>query len=52
MVMKLLENFMKKNCKRQIEQAINKKKVTNRMSTGKVMLITLMAGLIKKDIII
>ena len=41
MVKKLLEYFMKKNCKRLI-------KVINYMLNGKVMVIHLISGLIKK----
>ena len=53
MVKKLLEHFMKKNYKRLIKKNSEYKKylrekVINYMSNGKVMIIHLMAGLIKK----
>ena len=54
MVKKLLEDFMKKNCKRLIKKNLKfknylGKKVINYMSNGKVMIIHLITGLIKKD---
>ena len=53
MVKKLLEHFMKKNCKGLIKKNLEKKKwlgekVINYMSNGKVMIIHLIVGLIKK----
>ena len=53
MVKKLLEHFMKKNCKRLIKKNSEQKKylekkVINYMLNGKVMIIHLIAGLIKK----
>ena len=53
MVKKLLEHFTKKNCKRLIKKNLELKKylgkkVINYMSNGKVMIIHLIAGLIKK----
>ena len=53
MVKKLLEHFMKKNCKRLIKKSSElkkylRKKVINYMLNGKVMTIHLIAGLIKK----
>ena len=53
MVKKLLEHFMKKNCKRLISKNLKRKKslkekVINYMSNGKVMIVHLIAGLIKK----
>ena len=52
MVKKLLEHFMKKNCKRLIKKNLElekelKEKVINYMSNGKVMMIHSIAGLIK-----
>ena len=56
MVKKLLEHFMKKNCKRLIKKNLELKKylgkkVINYMLNGKVIVIHLIAGLIKKDLI-
>ena len=53
MVKKLLEHLMKKNCTRLIEKNLELKsylgkKVTNCILNGKVMIIRLIAGLIKK----
>ena len=53
MVKKLLEHFMKKNCKRLIKKNLELKKclgekVINYILNGKVMIIYLIAGLIKK----
>ena len=53
MVKKLLEAFMKKNCKKLTRQNLEKRrylrqKVINYMSNGKVMIILLIVGLIKK----
>ena len=53
MVKKLLEHFMKTNCIRLIKKNLEQKKylgkkVTNYMLNGKVMIIHLIAGLIKK----
>ena len=53
MVKKLLEHFMKKNCKRLIKNNLEykkylRKKVIYYMLNGKVMTIHLIAGLIKK----
>ena len=53
MVKKLLEYFMKKNCKRLIKKNLGlkrwlKEKEINYMSNGKVMIVHLIAGLIKK----
>ena len=53
MVKKLLEHFMKKNCKRLIKKNLGQKgwlkgKVINYMLHGKVMIIRLIVGLIKK----
>ena len=53
MVRKLLEYFMKKNCKRLIKKNLEWKKylrknTINYMSNGMVMIIHLRAGLIKK----
>ena len=53
MVKKLLEHFMKKNCKRLIKKNLELKKylgkkVINYKLNGKVMVIHLIAGLIKK----
>ena len=53
MVKKLLEHFMKKNCKKKVNTNIRlkksiKQKETNYMSNGKDMIIHLISGLIKK----
>ena len=53
MVKKLLEHFMKKNCKKQVNMNIGlkksiKQKETKYMSNGKDMIIHLISGLIKK----
>ena len=53
MMKKLLEHFMKKNCKRLVKKNLElkkqlKEKVINFMSNRKVMIIHLLAGLIKK----
>ena len=53
MVKKLLEHLMKKNCTRLIEKNLELKsylgkKVTNCILNGKVMIIHLIAGSIKK----
>ena len=53
MVKKLLEHFIKKNCKRLIKKNLGlkrslKDKVINYMLNGKVMIIHLIVGLIKK----
>ena len=53
MVKKLLEHFMKKNCKKKVNTNIGleksiKQKETNYMSNGKDMIIHLISGLIKK----
>ena len=53
MVKKLLEYFMKKNCKRLIKKNLGlkrwlKEKVINYMSNGKVIIVYLIVGLIKK----
>ena len=53
MVKKLLKHFMKKNCKSLVKKNLElekylEKKVINYMSNGKVMIIHLIAGLIKK----
>ena len=53
MMKKLLEHFMKKNCKRLIKKNLELKKylgkkVINYMLNGKVMIIHLIVGLIKK----
>ena len=53
MVKKLLNYFMKKNYKRQINKnlelkKVSKEKVKNYMSNGKVMIVRLIARLIKK----
>ena len=50
---KLLEHFMKKSCKRLIKKSLElkkllKEKVINYMLNGKVMIIHLIVGLIKK----
>ena len=50
---KLLEHFMKKNCKRLVKKNLElkkqlKEKVINFMSNRKAMIIHLLAGLIKK----
>ena len=47
MVKKLLEHFMKNNYNRLIKNNLEEK-VINYMSNGKVMIINLIAGLIKK----
>ena len=52
MIKKLLEHFMKKNCRRLIKKNLEQKKylgkkVINYMSNEKVMIILLIAGLIK-----
>ena len=56
MVRKLLEVFMKKNCKKLAKKNLELKKylkemVTNCMSNGKGMIIHLIVGLIKKDLV-
>ena len=56
MVKKLLEVFMKKNCKKLLKKNLEQKKqlkekVINCMSNGKGIKIVLIVGLIKKDII-
>ena len=56
MVRKLLEVFMKKNCKKLAKKNLELKKylkemVTNCMSNGKGMIIHLIFGLIKKDLV-
>ena len=53
MVNKLLEYFMKKNCKRLIKKNFElkknlKEKVISYMSNGKVIIIHLIVGLMKK----
>ena len=53
MVKKLLEVFLRKNCKKLIKKNLEqrkylKEKVINYMSNGKVMIILLIVGLIKK----
>ena len=53
MVKKSLEHLMKKNCKRLIKKNLElkkhlRKKVINYMLDGKVVIIHLIAGLIKK----
>ena len=53
MVKKLLERFMKKNCKRLIKKTLELKKylgkkMINYMLNGKVMIIHLIAGLMKR----
>ena len=53
MVKKLLEVFMRKNCKKLIKKNLEytkylKEKVINYMSNGKAMIILLIVGLIKK----
>ena len=53
MVKKLLEHFMKRNCKKQVNRNIRlkksiKQKETKYMSNGKDMIIHLISGLIKK----
>ena len=53
MANKLLEVFMKKNCKKLIKKNLEqrkylRKKVINCMLNGKVMIILLIVGLIKK----
>ena len=53
MVKKLLEHFMKKNCRKLINKNLGskkslKEKVINYMSNGKVMILHLIVGLIKK----
>ena len=50
---KLLEHFMKKNCKRQIKKSLEYKnklrqRETSYVSNGKDMIFHLLAGLIKK----
>ena len=55
MVKKLLEHFMKKNCKRLIKKNLEQKKylkekVINCMSNGKDMIIHLIVGLMKKTL--
>ena len=55
MVKKLLEHFMKKNCKRLIKKNLEKKKclkekVTSCMLNGKGMIILLIVELIKKTL--
>ena len=55
MVEKLLEVFMKKNCKKQVKKNLEykkylKEKVINYMSNGKDMIIVLIVGLIKKTL--
>ena len=56
MVKKLLEHFMKRNCKKQVNRNIRlkksiKQKETKYMSNGKDMIIHLISGLIKKNLI-
>ena len=57
MVKKLLETFINKNCKKQINKDLRikkkslKEKEMDYMSNGKEMIIHLIAGLIKKDLI-
>ena len=56
MVKRLLEHFMKKNCKSLIKKNLGlkrglKEKVINYVSNGKVMIIPLIIGLIKKDLV-
>ena len=56
MMKKLLEHFMKKNCKRLIKYNLGlkrglKEKVKNYKSNGKVVIIRLIVGLIKKDLV-
>ena len=53
MVKKLMKNFMKKNCKKLVKKNLEwkkylKEKIINYMSTGRDMIIHLIAGLIKK----
>ena len=53
MVKKLLEHFIKKNCKKQIDKDLGQKKSLkekemNGMLNGKDMIIYIIAGLIKK----
>ena len=53
MVKKLLEIFMKKNCKKLVKKNLEQKKylkekMINCMSNGKGIIIALIAGLIKK----
>ena len=53
MVKKLLEVFMKKNCKKLVKKNLEykrylKEKVINCMSNGKDMIIVLIVGLMKK----
>ena len=53
---KLLERFTKKKCKRQIKKNLGYKKeltekVINYMSNGKVMIIYLIVGLMKKKLL-
>ena len=55
MVKKLLEHFMKKNCKRLIKKNLEQKKYLNEkviscMLNGKGMIILLIVGLIKKTL--
>ena len=55
MVKKLLEHFMKKNCKRLIKKSLEykkylKEKVINCMLNGKGMIILLIVRLIKKTL--
>ena len=52
-VKKLLEVFMKKNCKKLVKKNLEykkylKEKVINSMSNGKVMIIVLIVGVVKK----
>ena len=47
MVKKILQHFMKKNYKRLVKKN-SRKKVINYMSNGKVMIVHLIVGLIKK----
>ena len=57
MLKKLLERFMKNNCKKRIKkkkiriEKVIKKKEASYMSNGKDMIIQLIAGLIKKNLI-
>ena len=52
----LMEYFTKKNCRRQIKQILelrkqSKKKVMNCMINGKTMIIRLIVGLVKEDVV-
>ena len=53
---KLMEYFTKKNCRRQIKQTLelrkqSRKKVMNYMINGKTMIIRLIVGLVKEDVV-